>query len=481
MRFLRYVLAVPLLLFAAPAFACSEADCEAVGPAAPGGAVGLSGCPAQPCGPTTNVWTNPPFQRVPEMAAGPLPVTIGCFAVATKDPGYYLLMDSAGPTFRRFLSRKGLTQWLDTGDIAMPFTWFDGIQCPDPHFAGTDGSMYMYLNVQPTSGYGPWSVARTESSDHGATWSEPVEVWEATATHFPYMPSVVEYQGGYRMAFSWWCTPGATLSEIHVLKSDDGLNWTPLSVPALETGGCGEWDSGSVNRPRLLADPSSSDLYMYYSGYPFDGAVPTRTYAKIGLAVSHDGGATWCESGIVLEPSQPGQGWDKKYVGKPTLVWPAASTLRLYFEATDFPGGPAGLGAAEAPWPFAPQIACPEEIDPIDPDPQNAGGPGNTFAEASGIDLPAQISSRPNPTSGATTIVIELARTMGAGQAEVTLVDVSGRVVKRLWTGSAGSVPARLQWDGRSQDGSRVAAGRYLARLRVDGETAGAHWITQLP
>jgi hypothetical protein len=410
------------------------------------------------------------------MATVPLPVGIGCFAMAKREPGYFLLLDSGGATFQRSLSRNGLTQWFDQGQVTLPMTWITGVQCPDPHFVGTDGTMYMYLNVVPAAGGGPWWVARSESQDNGATWTDPVEVWKATSTHFPYMPTVVEYGDGYRMAFSWWCTGTATLSEIHVLESGDGFAWTPIAVPALETGGCGEWDSGSVNRPRLLVDPDGETLHLFYSGYPFDGTVPTRTYAKIGHAVSYDGGVTWCEAGIVLEPSQPGAGWDTKYVGKPTMVWATPSVLRLYFEGASFPGGVGGgLGAAEAAWPFTYQDPCPVPLQPI-----QLARPVEGAAE-SGIGLPARITSRPNPAFGSTTLVVDLARPLRSGSAEITLVDIGGRIVKRLWSGSSDAVPARLAWDGRTEDGSRVAAGRYLARLRLDGETVGVHWITQLP
>jgi len=76
---------------------------------------------------------------------------------------------------------------------------------------------------------------------------------------------------------------------------------------------------------------------------------------------------------------------------------------------------------------------------------------------------------RPNPTRGASELAFSLAR-----EAQVTMrvFDVSGREVKTLVNGTlpAGSHEAR--WDGTDTRGSAVAAGVYLLRLEVPGESA---------
>jgi hypothetical protein len=64
------------------------------------------------------------------------------------------------------------------------------------------------------------------------------------------------------------------------------------------------------------------------------------------------------------------------------------------------------------------------------------------------------------------------ARGDGAGPASLDLFDVRGRVIRRLADGAALQGEAGLEWDGRSDDGVRVASGVYFARLRLGEATA---------
>jgi hypothetical protein len=169
----------------------------------------------------------------------------------------------------------------------------------------------------------------------------------------------------------------------------------------------------------------------------------------------------------VFEPNQ--SFWDKEFVLKPTLVVePCGSNakLRLYYQGRGT-AGLAGLGIAEAPWPFgsagcggSAEIAQDEQVEPEDELP------------------PARLTSAPNPTRGSTSIGIDLARVQSVGQVELMIVDVTGRLVRSLWTGAPNGAPSTIEWDGRESGGSRVVPGRYLARLRQGSVTLGTHWIT---
>ena len=87
------------------------------------------------------------------------------------------------------------------------------------------------------------------------------------------------------------------------------------------------------------------------------------------------------------------------------------------------------------------------------------------FAEA--ISL---VGSAPNPFSESTSL------SFGSplpADAALGVYDLSGRLVRVLTPGAAGG--SRLVvWDGRSQQGERVARGTYFIRVRAGGRDSAA-------
>ena len=75
----------------------------------------------------------------------------------------------------------------------------------------------------------------------------------------------------------------------------------------------------------------------------------------------------------------------------------------------------------------------------------------------------------PNPFNPATTIPVSVAA--GAGDVDLTVYNVLGQPVRRVWTGSLAAGEHRLAWDGRDAAGQPVAAGVYWYRLQVDDQT----------
>ncbi len=209
---------------------------------------------------------------------------------------------------------------------------------------------------------------------------------------------------------------------------------------------------------------------MFYSAYEWNGVnQPTRNCGRIGEAVSTDAGFTWVKKlRPVFEPNA--SFWDEEFVLKPTLVVePCGSNaiLRLFYQGRGA-NGFTGLGIADAPWPYgsagcgAAELALGESASPEDETEQPL----------------ARLTSAPNPTHGSTSIGIDLSRVTSAGEAELTIIDVTGRLVRSLWTGSTLVAPNDIEWDGRESGGSRVVPGRYLVRLRQGDSTLGTHWIT---
>jgi hypothetical protein len=71
----------------------------------------------------------------------------------------------------------------------------------------------------------------------------------------------------------------------------------------------------------------------------------------------------------------------------------------------------------------------------------------------------------PNPFASETSVPLALARET---RAELGVYDVAGRRVRTLASGRMGAGSHVLRWDGRGEDGRRVAAGVYLLRLAVE-------------
>ena len=75
----------------------------------------------------------------------------------------------------------------------------------------------------------------------------------------------------------------------------------------------------------------------------------------------------------------------------------------------------------------------------------------------------------PNPFNPATTI--PLAVPAGARNVDLTIYNVLGQPLRRVWTGPLPAGEHRLTWDGRDAQGQPVAAGVYMYRVQVDEQT----------
>ncbi|MBA4378761.1 MAG: hypothetical protein C0395_08970 [Gemmatimonas sp.] len=89
------------------------------------------------------------------------------------------------------------------------------------------------------------------------------------------------------------------------------------------------------------------------------------------------------------------------------------------------------------------------------------------------LDPPA-----PNPFNPQTDLTFELARD---GRVELTIYDAAGRLTRCLQRGPLPAGSHRRAWDGRDDDGRRVAGGAYLVRLALDGRTLSQRKVVMLP
>jgi hypothetical protein len=92
------------------------------------------------------------------------------------------------------------------------------------------------------------------------------------------------------------------------------------------------------------------------------------------------------------------------------------------------------------------------------------GGPSGSPTGAIASVHPAY----PNPSSSSrVTLAFEVPA--GGDEVRVRVFDVGGRVVRQLARGRFPEGRYRIEWDGRTSDGTRLAAGVYLARVEIGG------------
>lgn len=97
---------------------------------------------------------------------------------------------------------------------------------------------------------------------------------------------------------------------------------------------------------------------------------------------------------------------------------------------------------------------------------------GPSFAHDAGSDPPAHSlrQNAPNPFNPTTTIDFQL---QSAGKVNLSIYDVSGRLVRNLADGVLSAGSHKLLWDGLDDSGHELASGTYFYQLRVNGEAVG--------
>ena len=89
---------------------------------------------------------------------------------------------------------------------------------------------------------------------------------------------------------------------------------------------------------------------------------------------------------------------------------------------------------------------------------------------ALGVDEPAadlfpgRLHATPNPFQSGLTLRFALPQ---AGDAQVSVYDLGGRLVRRLHRGVLAAGSQRFAWDGRNEAGHTVGAGLYVVRLEA--------------
>jgi len=164
------------------------------------------------------------------------------------------------------------------------------------------------------------------------------------------------------------------------------------------------------------------------------------------VLVSGDNGITWTP----VEAARNGRGgWEEHAIAVADYVTPSHQ-VRVRFVAAD-------LGVASI------VEAAIDDLIAYDAFTGPADVPPETVA-------PLHFRAPwPNPAAGRVTLVLE---TPAPGGGDVDILDASGRIVRRLWRGTAPGLTLELTWDGADARGRPAPSGLYFARARVGGREA---------
>lgn len=183
-------------------------------------------------------------------------------------------------------------------------------------------------------------------------------------------------------------------------------------------------------------------VLIYHRWYTNDAGSNPGT--DVFLAdVSSDGGANW----INLETlGETRNFWERMEFNLSDVI-DLTDQVQLRFTASDEGGGSiieAGIDDLE--------IFC--------------GGTSTSAPEGSSVFVTRLFPAAPNPASGPVALRFQLARRQPV---QLDVVDLQGRLVRRLAGGTLEPGAHEILWDGRNDSGRRVAGGIYLQRLVTPG------------
>jgi hypothetical protein len=84
------------------------------------------------------------------------------------------------------------------------------------------------------------------------------------------------------------------------------------------------------------------------------------------------------------------------------------------------------------------------------------------------------VNNYPNPFNDRTTIRFTLAE---PGPAAISIVDISGRLIRNLAGGQFDSGTSVVEWDGCDNQGTRVSPGVYACRLNAGDRSASVKMV----
>ncbi|MDP6418963.1 MAG: FlgD immunoglobulin-like domain containing protein [Candidatus Krumholzibacteria bacterium] len=406
-----------------------------------------------------------PFVELNEspVAAAPswFPTEYNCLDVAKDDEGYLLLFTSS-EGFYRLTSPDGIA-WSEPDTLpSFPrhTSWFADIKCPDIRFYDNELLLYFKGNIADSSDPIEKGIGRAVSFDRGLNWDilpNPVITQDqgCDSTMID-SPSVIPFGDQFLMSYM----VKSQVADFHtcIAFSPDGINWDKHPGNPIISPEPGTWYDRAAGTPRLLADPDGSTLHLFFTGTK----IGTLRCARTGHAVSFDQGMTWTVDPLpVLDLNPVDESWNDSSIWCSSFIW-EGSRLSTYFVGMSSDTSQVmQFGLAQALWPLDSSVDAPAD-----------GG-------SSGNELPLLITW-PNPFAQNTTIRFAAETVLPGGSLDLVVYDISGRRVRSLWTGNSGELPPLFVWDGKNDQGRRLASGQYLLSVTQGDKKIATAWVTSL-
>jgi predicted GH43/DUF377 family glycosyl hydrolase len=362
----------------------------------------------------------------------------------------------ARPLFIGFASSPDGITWTIHPDPVLepdPGTW-DENTVEEPYVIRESGQYKMwYISWDPDSPATPSMIGYATSSD-GINWvkdslNNPVMVpgpdaWQANGFT---APSVLPFEGGYKMWYTGW-TANWVHASIGYATSPDGITWTPntLNNPVLKPGSSGRWDDGNlVGKHVMLID---TVYHIWYTGTRPSEAWPWQ----IGWATSSDGfhwnkfndnsttSTLYLDSDPVVKPSS-GQ-WDGSIVMQGTVMHEGDS-LRMWYTGTRSPSSVNlwRIGHAKAPY---------------------DGSIVDGIEDNSLRFLPQKVvlsQNYPNPFNPSTTIEFHLSK---SADVRIEVFNIAGQKIKTLVNKKMSAGTHQVQFNAQ-----RLTSGVYFYRIEA--------------
>ena len=199
--------------------------------------------------------------------------------------------------------------------------------------------------------------------------------------------------------------------------------------------------------------------YMNVAAYTQDTQAPNATGVAsdpIGDGIAYVNTPPFVDLSDEITPGAGAVAWlNSTGSGNPIGIRYDSGTYRTVFMSSAFEGVPAPTAG----------VLMGRILDWLAP---SGGGVGVDPGLASAPVSLSLSQNSPNPFRGSTLVRFAVPQ---SGPVDVSVFDVTGRLVANLVNGSLAAGPHSVSWDGSDSQGNRVASGIYLYRIQAGGES----------
>jgi len=347
----------------------------------------------------------------------------------------------------------------------------------DLHCSGTDA----ILSFTYTGALANWIylLAQKFDSDGNPLWgASPITLFDAGSIQDANYPEfVLDGSGG--AVFSWYDVSTGLQCYVQHVRAD-GTEAFPHNGSATSTA-----TTRSRVSPMAAFNRFTNETFVFWEEKN-RGQTRCGVY---GQKFDASGGRQWTDEGVVIEPISSESFTNLRCLTEGTsafVFWVQSHAFerdsvfgaRLNsagvidvapFSVASTPSGKSRMVMARSSAGFAVLAWSDTRADKGDIFVQNVNADGTLGSPTTGVPVDVSKGSElflgapwPNPASNSTRIEY---RAAAPGKVALEIYDIRGRIV-RAWSAGAGPRSGMVVWDGRDNNGARMACGVYFVRLK---------------